>query len=99
MWILGVDSMAAAREKVSHYNLRGVAELIECPTLILQGENDRQVPISHTYRIYEALRCPKKLKIFTKEDGGDEHCQQDDLGVMREAVFSWLTSTLSLNSS
>jgi alpha-beta hydrolase superfamily lysophospholipase len=99
MWILGVDSIAAAREKVSHYNLRGVAELIECPTLILQGENDRQVPISHTYRIYEALRCPKKLRIFAKEDGGDEHCQQDDLGVMREAVFSWLTSTLSLNSS
>ncbi len=71
MWILGVDKMAAAREKVSLYNLRGVAELIECPTLILHGENNRQVSMSHAYRLYEALRCPKKLRIFTKEDGGD----------------------------
>lgn len=98
MWILGVDNMAAAREKLTHYNLRQVAPLIECPTLILQGENDQQVSISHAYRTYEALRCPKKLKIFTKEDGGDQHCQQDNLGVMREEVFGWLTLTLSLKS-
>ena len=99
MWILGVNSMTAAREKVARYNLRGVAELIECPTLILQGENDQQVSISHAYRIYEALRCPKRLRIFTKEDGGDQHCQQENLIVMQEEVFSWLTSTLHLEST
>jgi len=99
MWILGVDSMAAAREKVSHYHLRGVAELIECPTLILQGENDRQVSMSHANRLFEALRCSKKLRIFTKEDGGDEHCQQDNLEVMKEEVLSWITSTFLLKSS
>ena len=98
MWILGVDNMRAAREKLTRYNLRDVAPFIECPTLILQGENDAQVSISHAYRIYEALRCPKKLKIFTKQDGGDQHCQQDNLGVMREEVFAWLTSMLSFKS-
>jgi pimeloyl-ACP methyl ester carboxylesterase len=98
MWILGVNSMAAAREKISHFTLKDVAQLIECPTFILHGENDTQVPLSHAYRTYEALRSPKKLRIFKKEEGGDTHCQQDDLLVMREEVLAWLTSTLSLKS-
>jgi alpha-beta hydrolase superfamily lysophospholipase len=92
MWILGVDSMAAAREKVARFNLRDVAPLIECPTLVLHGENDRQVPISHAYRTYEALRCPKKLRIFRKEEVGDEHCQQENLTLVREEIFEWLAS-------
>jgi alpha-beta hydrolase superfamily lysophospholipase len=99
MWIMGENNMAAVREKLKQYNLKKVAPLIECPTLILHGENDQQVSISHAYRTYEALRCMKKLKIFTKEEGGDQHCQQDNLGGMREEVFSWLTSIFSLKSS
>jgi len=98
MWILGVNSMAAAREKVARYTLKDAAPLIECPTLVLHGEGDQQASVSHAYRTYEALRCPKKLKIFTKEDGGDQHCQQENLLVMREEVFSWLTSILHLES-
>ena len=79
--------------------LRKVASLIECPTLIIHGENDHLVPVSHAYRSYELLRCPKTLRILTKEDGGEQHCQQDNLLVMREEVFSWLTSTLHLEST
>jgi pimeloyl-ACP methyl ester carboxylesterase len=99
MYILGVTNMAAAREKISHFTLKDVAQLIECPTFILHGENDIQVSLSHAYRTYEALRCPKKLRIFKKEEGGDTHCQQDDLLVMREEVLAWLTSTFSLTSA
>jgi pimeloyl-ACP methyl ester carboxylesterase len=97
MYILGVDSRAAAREKISHFTLKDVVGLIECPTFILHGENDIQVPLSHAYRTYDGLRCKKKLRIFSKEDGGDTHCQQDDLLVMQEEVLSWLISTFSRN--
>jgi hypothetical protein len=44
--------------------------------------------------LYEALRCPEKLRIFAKENGGDQHCRQDNLGIMKEEVFSWVISTL-----
>jgi hypothetical protein len=44
--------------------------------------------------LYEALRCPEKLKIFTKEDGGNQHYRQDNLGIMKEEAFSWVISTL-----
>jgi pimeloyl-ACP methyl ester carboxylesterase len=98
MWILGTKNRDAAREKISQFTLRDVAQLIECPMFILHGENDIQVPLSHAYRTYEALRCPKKMKIFTREEGGDTHCQQDDLLVMREEVFAWLIPIFSQKS-
>lgn len=99
MWILGVDNMTAAREKLKNWNLRKVAPLVECPTLILHGENDQQSPLSDAYRTYEALRCPKELKIFSKESGGDQHCQLNNLQLAQEEIFGWLTRTLSSTSS
>jgi alpha-beta hydrolase superfamily lysophospholipase len=94
MWVLGVDNMTDARKKLKEFNLREVAPLIECPTLVLHGENDQQVPVSHATRTYEALRCPKKLRIFTKEEGGDQHCQGDNLPLCQDEIFAWLSSTL-----
>jgi len=98
MWYMGVDSVAALRKKVAHYNLREVAPLVECPTLILHGEDDHIVPLSEAYRLNEALQCPKKIKIFTKEDGGEQHCQAGNALLAREEIFSWLISTFSLTS-
>jgi pimeloyl-ACP methyl ester carboxylesterase len=96
MWVMGVGNMKAAREKLRDFHLKDVAPLIECPTLVLHGQNDQQVPVSHATRLYEALRCPKTLKIFTNEEGGDQHCQGDDLIYAREVIFSWLTETLRI---
>jgi len=99
MWFMGVDSVAALTEKAANYNLREVAPLVECPTLILHGEDDHIVPLDEAYETYEALRCPKKLKIFTKEDGGEQHCQAGNKVLAREEIFSWLISTFSMTSA
>lgn len=97
MWVLGAKNMAEARKKLTEYHLRDAAPLIECPTLVLHGENDQQVPVSHAHRLFEALRCPKKLRIFTKDEGGEQHCQGDNLILAREEIQEWLASTLSLS--
>ena len=96
MWVMGVDNMKAAREKLRDFYLKDVAPLIECPTLVLHGQNDQQVPVSHATRLYDALRCPKTVKIFTSEEGGDQHCQGDNLIYAREVIFGWLAETLSI---
>ena len=51
---------------------------IECPFLVLHGENDRIVPVSEAQTLYEQVGSKRKhLKIFTAEEGGAEHCQVD----------------------
>ncbi|MBW1800432.1 MAG: prolyl oligopeptidase family serine peptidase [Deltaproteobacteria bacterium] len=95
-WILGVDSMAAAREKIKQYTLEDVAHLVECPTLILHGENDAQVPLSDAQKTYDLIRGPKKLRVFTEEEQADHHCQQENLLIVREEIFAWLTSIFDL---
>jgi alpha-beta hydrolase superfamily lysophospholipase len=96
MWYMGVDNDQALLKKVKDYTLRDIAYLIECPTLIVHGENDHLVPVSQAHKTYEALGCPKKLTIFTREDGGEQHCQQDNLTLVQEEVFCWLMTTFGM---
>lgn len=96
MWILNVDNMKDARQLLKNFKLRDVAPLIECPTLIMHGEDDQQIPLKDAYSTYELLRCPKKLRVFTKQEGGDQHCQLDNLQFAREEIFGWLTEVFAL---
>jgi dienelactone hydrolase len=92
--ILGTQNMDQARRKVADFNLGGVAEQIRCPTLVTHGEEDRHVPVTHAHRVHNALRCPKKLKIFTADEGGDAHCQWDNLRVAHHYMFGWLQDAI-----
>lgn len=92
--ILGAATMAEARERVSAFRVGDVIDRIRCPTFVTHGERDEHVGVDHAYRTYEALRCPKELRIFTAEEGGSAHCQWDNLRVAHQAMFGWLTETL-----
>lgn len=91
--IVGVDNMKDAREKLSHYNLRGVAEKISMPTYILHGEDDRQNPVSHAYRTFNDLTCPRTLNVVPASSPGSAHCQID--GFTRTfPMYDWIQKTL-----
>ncbi|HEX8507245.1 MAG TPA: alpha/beta hydrolase, partial [Hymenobacter sp.] len=91
--IVGVDNMADAREKLSHYHLRGVAEKITMPTYVLHGEDDRQNPVSHAYRTFNDLTCPRTLHVVPASSPGSAHCQID--GFTRSfPMFDWIQHTL-----
>lgn len=92
--ILGATTMAEAREKVAAFRVADVIAGIRCPTLVTHGERDEHVPVDHAYRVYDALRCPKELRIFTPDMGGSAHCQWDNLRVAHQAMFGWLALTL-----
>ncbi len=95
-WVLGVPDMDAAMEKIKRYTLAGVAERIECPTLICHGDRDRLSSEGVARQLYQAVGAKDKtLKIFTAEDSGVEHCQVDNRQVGTDYIADWLAARLS----
>jgi dienelactone hydrolase len=90
MTTLGVESMDEARRILRDFNLRGVASRIECPLLILHGEEDRHVPLSHAQRTYAEAPGPKELRIFSAGRPGSIHCQWDAPTRAHAAMFPFL---------
>jgi dienelactone hydrolase len=94
-WVTGAPDTATALEWAKKFTLEGVAEKVECPILILHGENDRVVPISDAHKLYERVGSKDKhLKIFTEAEGGAEHCQVDNRQLGVDFIGDWLLKTL-----
>jgi dipeptidyl aminopeptidase/acylaminoacyl peptidase len=95
LWVLGVPDMDAAMEKLKNYTLAGVAEKIACPFLVVHGEHDGIVPVDYARRLYEAVGSSnKKIRIFTADEGGAEHCQGDNRVLGANYVADWLADNL-----
>ena len=90
-WVIGAPDNATALEWAKTFSLDGVAQQIECPVLILHGENDRIVPLQEAKTLYEKVGSKNKtLKIFTAEEGGAEHCQVDNRPLGIDYVGDWI---------
>lgn len=74
--------------------LSGVIKKIKCPVLIIHGEKDNIVPVSHAQRIYDELQCEKQIHIFP-EEGHNFVGKQDELV---EIVIDWLDKKLGRES-
>lgn len=90
-WVVGAPDNDAALEIAKTFTLAGYAEKIACPVLILHGENDRVVPLQEARTLYAHVGAKRKeLRIFTKEEGGAEHCQVDHRQLGMDHVGDWL---------
>lgn len=68
---------------------------IPCPTLLLAGDGEAAITLQIARECYAQLPNPqKKLVIFTKEDGGEAHCQIDNLALPNRVIFEWLADVL-----
>jgi esterase/lipase len=75
--------------------LHGVADKITCPMLIMIGAEDKLVTQDVAEQLYGAVGSKDKtLKVFTREDGGFEHCQADNRQVGIDYVADWLQARL-----
>jgi dienelactone hydrolase len=99
MWVLGKDNIEDAVDVAKQMTLEGVAEKITCPFLIIHGENDRQIPLSHAEKTVEAAEnSPKReLKVFTLAEGGAEHCQIDNRTMGLDYAADWAAEILGGN--
>lgn len=95
-WMLGTDSLEETLRVTARMNLVEAAPQVECPILIVHGENDQQVPLEQARATYEACtRSPKReLKIHTLEEGGAEHCSMDNFSISIDYMAHWIAKTL-----
>jgi dienelactone hydrolase len=93
--VMGAQTIDEVTEKLKLWTLDGVAELIRCPFLILHGEHDTQIPLRDAVRLYETLTSVRKeLKIFTEDEGGATHCQNDNRQLAHDFIADWAYDTL-----
>jgi hypothetical protein len=70
-WAHGVENLRDYMASAELFTMHGRAELIQCPTLITQAEND---PVTAGAFFY-VLRYPKTLLRFTADEGAGGHCE------------------------
>jgi len=95
-WVVGAPDNDTAMEQAKKFTLEGVADKIECPVLVMHGENDRIVPVEEARTLYKNIGSKKKtLKIYTEEDGGAEHCQVDDRPMGVDYMADWVAENVN----
>ena len=94
-WVVGAPDNDTALEWAKKFTLEGVAQKVECPFLVLHGENDRVVPIAAAHQLYAAIGSKRKdIRIFTAEEGGAEHCQVDHRQLGVDYIGDWLLKNM-----
>lgn len=76
MYVFGVDSPAEFVLKAKNYYLEEIPEKIQCPTLIIDVENEIFFK-GQAKRLYNTLTCNKDYIFFTSEEGAGSHCQKE----------------------
>jgi len=93
----GFSSYFEAYNATLAYNLRGLAEKIQCPMLVTSPANEAYWP-GQSAELFAMLRSPKKLVEFSEADGADLHCEPQATGLRDLRVFNWLDETLRASS-
>jgi dienelactone hydrolase len=95
-WVFGTEDPDELARRMEKFDLEGVVQQIECPILIVHGENDRQAPVWTAHRTYDAATHSSKreLKIFTFDEGGAEHCQCDNGTLGVDFMHDWVADVL-----
>ncbi len=96
MWVAGAKSMPETLAFLKRLTLKGAADKITCPLLVMHGGADRQIPIDHGQKTYDAaINSPnRKLVVLGPEDGGVEHCSIDNLPLSIEIAADWISDVL-----
>lgn len=94
-WVFDVDSPEAALDRLEPFRLDGVVQEMNCPFLVVHGEDDQQIALADAERLYEASgSADKTLRVFSLEEGGAQHCQVDNLSIGAAFVHDWIEAKL-----
>ncbi|AZV57504.1 alpha/beta fold hydrolase [Clostridium sp. AWRP] len=94
MYVFDAKTPAECFLKTENYYLKGTAEKIECPTLVIDTENEGYFK-GQAKLLYDNLKCKKDFMLFTKEEGAEEHCQVGAKLIAGERIFNWIETILN----
>ena len=95
LWVHGLSSVYELARELGRFEISSVASQISCPTLLTTVEGD---PIAAgASKLYEALRCPKRLVRFTLAEGAGGHCEALSRSLYHQRVFDWLDEVAGPN--
>jgi dipeptidyl aminopeptidase/acylaminoacyl peptidase len=90
-WDLGAKNEEDARTKFAKFNLTGVAEKIQCPTLIIHGSEDYVSSPRAAEKLYAAIKTKDKLLKWYKAGHGVSAYRAEAMGF----VLDWLKEKLA----
>ncbi|MFF9978883.1 alpha/beta hydrolase family protein [Streptomyces erythrochromogenes] len=94
MYVMGVDTPRAFSASYLDYTLAdGIAERIQCPTLVCDAEEDIFFK-GQPEQLYDHLTCPKTFMAFTTEEGAGAHCHPGAMRLSIARIYDWLDDTL-----
>jgi fermentation-respiration switch protein FrsA (DUF1100 family) len=93
---MGAKDLDEVTRLTEAWDLAPVAAQITAPLLILHGEHDIQVPTADAQRLYDTVSSTdRELTIFTEQEGGSAHCQNDNRLLAHEYIGDWLADRLA----
>jgi pimeloyl-ACP methyl ester carboxylesterase len=92
-WQVGAASVADALESFRPWKV-GVSS-ISCPVRCMMGTGEAETFKKQTYACYAALRSPKRLRVFTEEEGADAHSQANNQRLAHQVIFDFFDETFA----
>lgn len=87
-WVHGVNDLRAYLASAELFTMRGRANRIQCPTLIIKSEHDALAADAEAF--FDALECPKTLMRFSAAEGAGGHCEMSNRSLLNGRVLDWL---------
>ena len=92
MYTTGTDTPFDHLFEFTKYRTQDLSPLIKQDVLLLAGENDHFVPKEFLALQEAALTSARSVRsrLFTAEEGGDQHCQVGRLDLATREILNWL---------
>jgi len=94
---LQITAIIPRLAKGFQYLLHGKADCrrITCPTLCMAGEGEAKITLDLAQQCYRLLPNPqKKLLVLTQAEGGEAHCQINNLSLLNRVILDWLATII-----
>jgi pimeloyl-ACP methyl ester carboxylesterase len=96
MWVMGAKSPRAFLASYLDYSLdHGIAERIQCPTLVCEAEEDIFFA-GQPQQLFDHLTCDKTMMRFTQADAAGAHCHAGAQRLAFGRIFDWLDDAIAL---
>lgn len=92
MYITGTKTPYDFLKSIEQHNMSVFTHKITQNILLLAGESDQYVPVERMEQIKKELINARSVtsRVYTKEEGGEQHCQVGNLPLVMEEIYKFL---------